>query len=894
MAVDDKYKFEEIGEDDDGYNEDYTQYILYVTIGDGDLKRGDFEFFISDGLSKYKNGNDYIAFSEVGTYKILFSEEHIYGRGRHYRYILTSSGEECEEVEISTRAEFEEFAKNCNSSADYSVNKSFYLTADIDFSGTEFTKIELFCGNFYGGYHTLSGIKISEDKSENVGVFCVVAKGARIERLNIKSCVVSSDGGSCVGVIGKNFGTVYAVNVSGSVTGDSYTGGIVGYNGKSLIQEDDEAINSSESYVYGVTENCSSSASVNGKVHTGGIAGFSSGKIISCKNTGKVNVKKYSSSESVVNVGGIVGYNAGRVLSCVNNGGVGYDNIGVYVGGIIGFSSGEVYFSENNGGVSASAYTGGIVGYAGVIKRENSSSNLNAYFGGMDYEEFISKYFGDGGDDFTAENDDGVYNIIYCINGGEVSAETYTGGIVGFISADVLKVNGCISCGDITASAGSYSGGICAYQNGGSIINCVSSGNIKADGFSAGKYVGGIVGYGNNVKYSFSSAVLIGEDYIGGIAGYASGNINGCYSNVSVVSEGKHVGGIAGFAASYDETINSFASVSDNFYIGEFGGISGMDYGSGYDFAAVSILSERLISNGMLSPYLSLGFSSDYWEGGDGEYSYPILSCFEKSIDCDDFDDEEEFEKYFSLFKDGALSLCKKYASVTHTVVFLEWNEDNGDLYDDDGKLLTENFEIVAVLRLYSGETADKTPDFVYAEEMGSGHVYEGKKAYYSVSWSGYDPCLQENFKVYAAYTQRVNSVNDGDKLFAEGVFDVGTEVELEQSGDYYSAEFLLNGQKINPSYVTLKVFVGDDADKYTLFLIDGGEKKEISFDVSGKYISFSYDGGFFALEKEEKDVPFWAWIITGVVSGAAVSIITVVVSGKIGKRSAEKRRKGK
>lgn len=295
----------------------------------------------------------------------------------------------------------------------------------------------------------------------------------------------------------------------------------------------------------------------------------------------------------------------------------------------------------------------------------------------------------------------------------------------------------------------------------------------------------------------------------------------------------------------------------------------------------------------MLSPHLSLGFSSDYWEGGDGEYSYPVLSCFEKVIECDDFGDDEEFAGYFSLFKDDAVNLCKKYASVTHTVIFLEWNEDNGDLYDDDGKLLTENFEIVAQYRLYAGEIADETPEFVYAEEVNGRYVYDGSKAYYAVSWSGYDPSLQDSFKVYAAYTQLLNSVNDGDKLFAEGVFDSGAEVKLQINGDYYNAEFTLDGEKINPGEVTLKVFVGEDADQYTLFVIDGEEKKETAFSVSGEYISFSYGGGFFTLEKAEKSFPFWGWIIAGAAGGAAVAVIITLGARKCGKKeSGEKRQK--
>ncbi len=893
----DEFLFRLVDEEDDDYTEDYEQYVLFVTLSENDLKKGDFEFFISDGYTKYKNLGQYISLSEAGTYKILFSEEHVYGRGRNYRYFLQDDGAATEEVEINTVAQFLAFAEACNRDADYSVNKSFYLTADLDFRGVTFQTVNLFCGGFYGGYHALKNITLSDG---DVCVFGVVDKHARIERLSVYDLSIDEKDGEYVGFVGKNYGALYAVSLSGKIVGGSYVGGIVGYNGKGLTEEGDAIADSADVYTYGTLEKCVFEGSVRGKLNAGGIAGFSSGKTISCVSRGDVNVTSFSSSDNVVNTGGVVGYNTGRITDCVNEGRVGYDNTGVYVGGVCGFSSGEIYYSENRGEVRGSAYAGGIVGYFGVLQESSASTGLDAYFGGMDYEEFISSYFSDAGSDFSEEKDSGVAVVVYCVNEGNVSCETYAGGVVGFAFADGLSIRGCIGVGDVKATAGSYAGGVCAYQGGGAIANCLSAGSVEADGLSAGNYVGGIVGYGVDISYSVSSCVLNGADYVGGIAGYLDGSLVGCYSNVVVIGDALHIGGVAGATSSYDPSLNSFGGkVRDNFFVGDFGGIANVNYGASYDNAAKNLTPDRLASQGTLSAYLSVGFSSDDWIGGDALLSYPVPACFDASIDCAEYGDDEEFASRFAAHREEYLSFANLYCAKTYTVIYLEWNEDEGDLYDEDGNLLKENFEVVASRRFYYGEEIAQPPAFLYAQERNGAYVYDGDKASYIVAWEQPEKIDGENIKVYAFYKEVCTSLavsfdsdspnGAAEEVFIEGYFEEGTTAVAERYGEYYHIAFFLDGEEIDVGETTLKIYVGEDADRYAVYTADGASVKKAESAVSGSYLSFTYNGEFFYVDKNSSALPVGVWAAIGAGGGlllAAAGVGIFVLARRKGRRA--------
>lgn len=905
------YRFTLIDEDDDDYDEDYDQYILYIEVTNKQLKSGEYEFFITDGTDRYTDAGDYITIAEAGIYKVLFSPEHIYGRGRYYRYTLSSSSADKDDLEISSAGEFIAFAEKCNADAEYSVGLNVYLTTDIDFSGVEFISVKLFNGYFNGGYHSIKNITIDESDGDEIGVFATLSKGAVVERVNVENISITADDSEKVGFVAVNYGSVRYVKTYGSITGSSYVGGVVGYNGRSAIESTDPVEDSSDAYIYAKIEHCYSECIVIGKVNVGGIAGYSGGKIISSSFAGEANAVSHSSSDRIVNTGGIAGYSTGVIDSCESLGHVGYSNTGIYVGGVVGFSSGEVYFSKNSSSVYGSAYVGGIVGYLGALSSENSSDSLSAYFGGMTYEELIERYFSDDGDDFTAEADGGVFVIIYCINSGSVTGESYAGGIAGCISAPsgtsvstssdnsssdssstttteaTVRIDGSASHGDIYASAGNYAGGIAAYQTSGKIINCLAAGDIKAEGVSSGKYVGGIAGYGTDIEYCAAFCSLSGDGYIGGIAGEAAGTLIGSYSDCTALTpDALYTGLIAGYADEYDPATGDFnEKVKGNYFLGEGGGIDGMNYGASYLDAARCLTADELVSVGNLSPYLSADFSSNNWSASLTEDGYPVLKAFEEAVECSFYGAEADFAAAFENISGELKALSDKYCVRSYTVTFLEWNEDDGDLYDDDGNLNKDNFDVVSAVRIRAGEDLNY-PAFVYAEEYGDKYIYNGDEASYFVSWEEADPFASEKTLVYAAYSEISTSLSDeGGTFFAEGKFAEGETAEIEYNGEYFTVKFYVNGEEVKESGVKIKI-LAESPKKAVIYKVEGKEFIKVESEASGNYVAFNFESGYYFLDEGSSSLPAWAFALIGaggviIVCALAAGIVSLVRRNK-------------
>ncbi len=154
------------------------------------------------------------------------------------------------------------------------------------------------------------------------------------------------------GLFGYSTGTIKNLTVSGSVTGGTYTGGIVGYNKG------------------GSVENCCNTNAVNGSSSTSGIAGYNNGgSIENCYNTGAV-------TGTGNRIGGIAGNNSGSVKNCYNTGTV--SGAG-YVGGIVGENSGAVIVGSDSGSIKSCYNTGTVSStntYIGGIAGSNSDGSV--------------------------------------------------------------------------------------------------------------------------------------------------------------------------------------------------------------------------------------------------------------------------------------------------------------------------------------------------------------------------------------------------------------------------------------------------------------------------------------------------------------------------------------
>ena len=252
------------------------------------------------------------------------------------------------------------------------------LDNDIDLSDIDWTPIGTesrpYTGNFDGGGHTITGLKIDKSGTDYVGLIGCLGSEGKVQNVTLTNISVS--GANCVGgIAGQNYGTVENCSVNGTVTGKGFTdtGGIAGSN-------------------YGTISGCSAEGTVTGSVNVGGISGlcvpnYDTGTdsligstIDGCHSTADVS--------GISSVGGVVGNlgNGCSLMACYSTGNVtatltdGYAN----VGGVVGINSqGTVTGCYHATGEITSlgrGRIGGIVGenYIGTVAACYWENNLNS------------------------------------------------------------------------------------------------------------------------------------------------------------------------------------------------------------------------------------------------------------------------------------------------------------------------------------------------------------------------------------------------------------------------------------------------------------------------------------------------------------------------------------
>ena len=280
---------------------------------------------------------------------------------------VTALAEEAQDSEegttlrIARRQQFLDFAENCRLDS-YSRNLSVILLTDIDLTGVDFSGIPIFCGNFDGNGHTVSGLSITRDGS-NMGLFRYVGDSALIQNLTVSGEVTPDGSRSAVGgIAGHNAGKIQNCFFDGTVSGSDDVGGIAGINA-----------------ITGIIDGCHSKGVITGDHRVGGVVGNNLGVVRSCNNRSGVNttaeenqiklsdisLETITGSESVsavTDIGGIAGTSSGVIRQSKNRGNVGYQHMGYNVGGIAGTQTGYLYKCENFAQVYGRKEVGGIVG----------------------------------------------------------------------------------------------------------------------------------------------------------------------------------------------------------------------------------------------------------------------------------------------------------------------------------------------------------------------------------------------------------------------------------------------------------------------------------------------------------------------------------------------------
>ena len=231
------------------------------------------------------------------------------------------------------------------------------LTADIDLKGIDWTPIgkddnKAYTGTFDGNGKTITGLTVT-GSYKYAGLFGDIDENGTVKNVVLEDVQITSDNssGSVGGVAGDSWGTIENCSVSGSVSGTTFAGGVVG------------------SQWGGSITGCNSSATVKGVIFAGGIAGEtnSGASLTGCYATGDVTVENDGTNNS--HAGGVVGYNGGGTLTaCYATGnvtGTGTGTGSIYVGGVTGdnaLGTLTACYHATGDVTGASGSTGGVVG----------------------------------------------------------------------------------------------------------------------------------------------------------------------------------------------------------------------------------------------------------------------------------------------------------------------------------------------------------------------------------------------------------------------------------------------------------------------------------------------------------------------------------------------------
>ena len=152
----------------------------------------------------------------------------------------------------------------------------------------------------------------------------------------------------------------------------------------------------------------------------------------------------------------------------------------------------------------------------------------------------------------------------------EITGNTYTGGLIGYIYS-LETVSNCYSTGSVSGNADV--GGLVGYNVSSTISNSYSTASVGGGGSN----VGGLVGKNRVsliISNSYSTGSVSGNTNVGGLVGYnITSTISNSYSTGSVSGNGLYVGGLIGVKGSSTIT-NSFWDITTS-------GQSGSDGGTG-------------------------------------------------------------------------------------------------------------------------------------------------------------------------------------------------------------------------------------------------------------------------------------------------------------------------
>lgn len=349
-------------------------------------------------------------------------------------------------------------------------SKHFILTADIDASDTEnwndgkgFSPIgeygAYFSGSFDGQGHTISGLYIARNNSNDIGLFGFTV-GALIKDLILDNFNI--DGlfrvGGLAGSVGA-FGPPEITEISNiniincNIAGGSNIGGLAGIIHSGIVNncQVSGVLSGSISIIGGlvgqtssgygtVIKNCSVTVDITGPKYVGGLIGINKETVSHCQ----VFVNAVNASTYYGCFGGLTATNIGVIDNCYTSGEILIEGSISYIGGIVGHNSGFIINCYSNVSlISANSYcVGGLTGKNEKVVKKCYS-----------FGEILGKNYVGGLSGITAHGS----QTINCYATGVITGEDKTGGLVGE-NGYFATITNCYAAGEVRCEAW-FSGG---------------------------------------------------------------------------------------------------------------------------------------------------------------------------------------------------------------------------------------------------------------------------------------------------------------------------------------------------------------------------------------------------------------------------------------------------
>ncbi|CAN1523786.1 Filamentous haemagglutinin, N-terminal [Methylophilaceae bacterium] len=458
-----------------------------------------------------------------------------------------------------------------------------------------------FTGSLDGQNHTISGLSINRSGTYGVGLFGYGnAPISNVGLINVSIVGYGATGG----LVGYNYGNISNSYVTGSVSGDSNVGGLVGYNDYGSISHSYSTASVSGSYNVGglvgrndvSIDNSYAAGLVTGTSNVGGLVGGNEGTITNSYATGSVSGGFYD-------VGGLVGYNYGSIDSSYATGNVTGD---VYVGGLVGFDNGgSISQAFAAGLVTGSSDVGGLVGYTeGTVENSFWDTNTTGQLrssGSVDSagkttaELLTQTTYTDAGWDFSANT--GTWFMIDGETRPFLQSE-YSTSITNShqlqlmamdLSANYTLANSIDMSGEFSNASGLWA---TSSSSGGGFVPVGSEANHFTGTFNGqGHTISGLkiyrptldgvglFGYGQGISnLGLIDVDVVGGDFVGGLAGNNYGSVFNSYVTGNV-SGSRSVGGLLGWTDNDSVVNSSFSSANVIGREDSVGGLVGINHG---------------------------------------------------------------------------------------------------------------------------------------------------------------------------------------------------------------------------------------------------------------------------------------------------------------------------